>query len=193
MFFRARGRPLELLSKRSRERSGRPLLGFSPRMKLCAGQEVALVGAGNSAGQAAVYLASVVAKVWLLARGRSLEASMSQYLVDRIAGLPNVEVLLQTEVFALEGHGRVLEAIRWRRRPSGYETRRPIRHLFLFIGADPNTSWLSGSGVALDAKGFVRTGGRRRGSPGAGDQLRRRVRDRRRPRRIDQACRRGGR
>ena len=75
--------------------------------KLCAGQEVALVGAGNSAGQAAVYLASVVAKVWLLPRGRSLEASMSQYLVDRIAGLPNVEVLLQTEVFALEGHGRV--------------------------------------------------------------------------------------
>ncbi len=55
-------------------------------------------------------------------------------------------------------HGRVLEAIRWRRRPSGDETRRPIRHLFLFIGADPNTSWLSGSGVALDAKGFVRTG-----------------------------------
>ncbi len=84
---------------------------------------------------------------------------MSRYLVDRIAGLPNVEVLLQTEVFALEGHGGVLEAIRWRRGPSGDETRRSIRHLFLFIGADPNTSWVSGSGVALDAKGFVRTGG----------------------------------
>ena len=116
------------------------------------------MGAGNSAGQAAVYLASGVAKVWLLARGRSLEASMSRYLVDRIAGLPNVEVLLQTQVFALEGHGDVLEAIRWRHVPSGEETRRSIRHLFLFIGADPNTSWLSGSGVALDAKGFVRTG-----------------------------------
>ncbi|BDG01890.1 FAD-dependent oxidoreductase [Anaeromyxobacter oryzae] len=126
--------------------------------KLCVGKEVALVGAGNSAGQAVVYLASAVTKVWLLARGKSLEASMSRYLVDRIAGLPNVEVLLQTEVVALEGGGGVLEAIRWRHAPSGEETRRPMRHLFLFIGADPNTSWLSGSGVALDAKGFVRTG-----------------------------------
>ncbi len=126
--------------------------------KLCAGQEVALVGAGNSAGQGVVYLASQGTKVWLLARGRSLEASMSRYLVDRIAGLPNVEVLLHTEVVALEGRGGVLEAIRWRRVQSGEETRRPIRHLFLFIGADPNTSWLSESGVALDARGFVRTG-----------------------------------
>src|SRR6266436_3814445 len=71
--------------------------------KLCAGQEVALVGAGNSAGQAIVYLASQVAKVWVLARGASLEASMSRYLVDRIAALPNVEVLADTEVSALEG------------------------------------------------------------------------------------------
>jgi thioredoxin reductase (NADPH) len=126
--------------------------------KLCAGQEVALVGAGNSAGQAVVYLAAQVEKVWLLARGAALAASMSEYLVERIAGLANVEVLLQTEVFALEGRGGVLEAVRWRHVPSGEETRRRIRHLFLFIGADPNTSWLSGSGVALDAKGFVRTG-----------------------------------
>ena len=125
---------------------------------LCAGQEVALVGAGNSAGQAVVYLASGVAKVWVLARGRSLEASMSRYLVDRIAGLPNVEVLLQTEVSALEGQGGVLDAVRWCHVPSGEETRRPVRHLFLFIGAEPNTSWLAGSGVALDTKGFVRTG-----------------------------------
>ena len=84
---------------------------------------------------------------------------MSRYLVDRITGLRNVEVLLETEVLALDGPGGVLEAIRWRHAPSGEETRRPIRHLFLFIGADPNTSWLSGSGVALDDKGFVRTGG----------------------------------
>ena len=126
--------------------------------KLCAGQEVALVGAGNSAGQAVVYLASQVRKVWLLARGRSLETSMSRYLVDRIAQLPNVEVLVQTEISALEGRGGVLEAIRWRHLPSGEETRRPIPHLFLFIGADPNTGWLSQSDVELDAKGFVRTG-----------------------------------
>jgi thioredoxin reductase (NADPH) len=126
--------------------------------KLCAGQEVALVGAGNSAGQAVVYLASQVAKVWLLVRGRSLEASMSRYLVDRIKGLPNVEVLLQTEVAGLEGHDGALEAVRWRHVGSDTEVRRPIRHLFLFIGAEPNTHWLAGAGVALDAKGFILTG-----------------------------------
>jgi thioredoxin reductase (NADPH) len=127
--------------------------------KLCAGQEVALVGAGNSAGQAAVYLASRVAKVWLLARGRDLATSMSRYLVDRIAGLANVEVLTQARVSGLEGRDGMLEAIRWRQGASGDEVRRPIRHLFLFIGAEPNTGWLSGSGVALDTKGFVLTGG----------------------------------
>jgi len=126
--------------------------------KLCSGQEVALVGAGNSAGQAAVYLASHVAKVWLLVRGPNLAASMSRYLVDRIAGLSNVEVLTQTNVTRLEGRGGVLEAIHWRQK-SGADVRKPIAHLFLFIGADPNTQWLSGSGVALDAKGFVLTGG----------------------------------
>ena len=126
--------------------------------KLCSGQEVALVGAGNSAGQAAVYLASHVAKVWLLVRGPDLAASMSRYLVDRIAGLSNVEVLTQTNVTGLEGRGGVLEAIHWRQK-SGEDVRKAIAHLFLFIGADPNTQWLSGSGVALDAKGFVLTGG----------------------------------
>ena len=126
--------------------------------KLCGGQEVALVGAGNSAGQAAVYLASHVAKVWLLVRGPELAASMSRYLVDRIAGLSNVEVLTQTNVTGLEGRDGVLEAIRWRQK-SAEEVRAPIQHLFLFIGADPNTDWLSGSGIALDAKGFVLTGG----------------------------------
>ncbi|HEY6258243.1 MAG TPA: FAD-dependent oxidoreductase [Xanthobacteraceae bacterium] len=124
--------------------------------KLCAGQEVALVGAGNSAGQAVVYLASQVAKVWLLVRGPSLEASMSRYLVDRINGLANIEVILQAQVTGLEGHDGMLTAIRWRQ--AGNEVRRAIRHLFLFIGAEPNTDWLSGSGVALDAKGFVLTG-----------------------------------
>src|SRR5882762_8877770 len=103
--------------------------------KLCAGQEIALVGAGNSAGQAVVYLASQVAKVWLLVRGASLAASMSRYLIDRIAGLANVEVVLNTEVSGLEGQDGILKAIRWRLRSSGEETRRSIRHLFLFIGA----------------------------------------------------------
>src|SRR6516164_9659414 len=126
--------------------------------KLCAGEEVALVGAGNSAGQAAVYLASHVSKVWMLVRGADLAASMSRYLVDRITGLPNVEVLTQTSVTGLEGNNGALEAIRWRRRGSAEEVRQSVRHLFLFIGADPNTDWLSGSGIELDSKGFVLTG-----------------------------------
>ncbi len=126
--------------------------------KLCGGQEVALVGAGNSAGQAVVYLASQVEKVWMIVRGRSLETSMSRYLVDRIKGLVNVEVLLETEIVALEGAAGALEAVRWRQKPSGHETRRPLRHVFLFIGAAPNTKWLSQLDVALDAKGFVLTG-----------------------------------
>ena len=126
--------------------------------RLCAGQEVALVGAGNSAGQATVYLASQVAKVWLLVRGPGLEASMSRYLIDRIAGLPNVEVLAQTVVSALEGQDGVLQAIRWRHLPSGAETRHIVRHVFLFIGAKPCMEWLARSDIALDDKGFVRTG-----------------------------------
>jgi thioredoxin reductase (NADPH) len=130
----------------------------SAEAKLCGGQEVALVGAGNSAGQAAVFLAAHVAKVWMLVRGPSMAASMSRYLVDRIAGLPNVEVLHRTEVTALDGRDGNLEALRWRQAPSGDEIRRPVRHLFLFIGADPNTDWLSGAGIALDGGGFVRTG-----------------------------------
>src|SRR4051794_19869859 len=126
--------------------------------KLCAGQEVALVGAGNSAGQAVVYLASQVKKVWLIVRGGDLAASMSRYLVDRIEGLPNVEVVTRAQITALEGQDGMLEAIRWRKSGSNEDVRREIRHLFLFIGAQPNTDWLAGSGIALDAKGFVLTG-----------------------------------
>jgi thioredoxin reductase (NADPH) len=126
--------------------------------RLCAGQEVGLVGAGNSAGQAAVYLSSRVAKVWLIVRGSSLDTSMSHYLVERIAATPNIEVLPQTEVTALEGQDGILEAVSCRSYPSGDEVKRAIRHLFLFIGAEPHTEWLAGSGVTLDGKGFVNTG-----------------------------------
>lgn len=124
--------------------------------KLCSGQEVALVGAGNSAGQATVYLASRVAKVWMLVRGPNLAASMSRYLIDRIEGLANVEVLTRTEISALEGANGMLDAVSWRNGHS--ETRRPIRHVFNFIGAEPNTDWLADSAIALDPKGFILTG-----------------------------------
>jgi thioredoxin reductase (NADPH) len=134
--------------------------------KLCGGQEVALVGAGNSAGQGAIYLASKVAKVWLLVRGSSLEATMSSYLVDRIAAQPNIEILTETEIVALDGADGELESVRWRHRSSGRETTTPLRHVFLFIGAEPNTGWLASADVRLDDKGFICTdetfdGGRR--------------------------------
>jgi thioredoxin reductase (NADPH) len=90
-------------------------------------------------------------------RGVDLNANMSRYLVDRINGLSNVEVITGARVTGLEGEGGMLEAIRWRLK-SGQEVQRPIRHAFLFIGAEPNTAWLAGSGVALDPKGFILTG-----------------------------------
>jgi len=126
--------------------------------KLCANQEIALVGAGNSAGQAAVYLASQGAKVWMLVRRSDLAATMSRYLVERIRGLSNIEVVTDATVSALGGHDAMLATVSWKVGTSGKEICRPIKHLFLFIGADPNTDWLSGSGIALDVKGFVVSG-----------------------------------
>ena len=91
-------------------------------------------------------------------RGPSLSESMSQYLIDRIYATNTIEVLTNTEVVVLSGSPkRQLERIRWRNRVSGEETERPVRHLFLFIGAEPESGWLHGC-VSLDAKGFVQTG-----------------------------------
>ncbi len=123
--------------------------------KLCAEQEVALVGAGNSAGQAAVFLAGHVAKVWMIVRGKSLDATMSRYLCDRIAAQPNIEVVTETEVVQLAGDNGLLDSVRWRNRANGAETVRAIKHLFLLIGAQPNTAWLKQCGITVDAKGFV--------------------------------------
>lgn len=125
--------------------------------RLCAGQEVVLVGGGNSAGQAVVYLAGQVKKVWLLAR-RPLEATMSRYLIDRIRAQPNVEVVTPAQISGLEGESGVLRAVSWRDPHTGSETVRPVGHLFLFIGAEPNTDWLAGSDVVVDGKGFIPTG-----------------------------------
>ena len=123
--------------------------------RLCAGEEVVLVGGGNSAGQAAVYLSAATRRVWMLVRASSLSDDMSRYLCDRIAAQPNISVLLDTEVVGLEGADGVLQRVRWRDRRSGEETLHAIAHLFLMIGAAPNTAWLGRSGVALDDKGFV--------------------------------------
>ena len=124
---------------------------------LCASQAVALVGGGNSAGQAVVYLASRARKVTLVAR-RPLSRTMSQYLVERIESLPNVEVVVGAEVAALEGSEGKLEAVIVRDRASKDETRHAVTHLFSFIGAEPNTDWLEGTGLNLDSRGFVLTG-----------------------------------
>jgi thioredoxin reductase (NADPH) len=127
--------------------------------RLCRSEEVVLVGGGNSAGQAAVFLRSFAAKIWMLVRGPSLAESMSQYLIDRIAASDNIEVQTNTEIVALSGSPeRQLERVRWRNDATGEQTEKPIRHVFLFIGADPATTWLEGSGVALDPKRFVFTG-----------------------------------
>ena len=126
--------------------------------RLCQGEEVALVGAGNSAGQAAVFLAPRVKRLHLIVRGAGLEASMSRYLIDRIAALPNVELHTGAEVVALEADAAgALAAATFRDRATGTTRTRPLRHIFLFIGADPNAEWLGGC-VEADPRGFVLTG-----------------------------------
>jgi thioredoxin reductase (NADPH) len=125
--------------------------------RLCEGLPVGLVGGGNSAGQAAVFLARVASRVHILVRRQGLAASMSRYLVDRIGATPNIEVLAEAEVTRLHGHAASgLEAVSWRR--NGVERVEPWRHLFVFAGADPETDWLDGCGIEVDAGGFVLTG-----------------------------------
>ena len=129
--------------------------------RLCGRGDVVVVGGGNSAGQAALFLAAQLGRVRLLLRGADLGASMSRYLADRIERSEGVEVLAETEVVALDGStsgSPSLAAVTVQHRPSGRQTRIETRGLFLFIGADPCTAWLDGSGVARDAKGFVLAG-----------------------------------
>ncbi len=127
--------------------------------RLCAEQEIVLVGGGNSAGQAAVFLSGHARKVYMVIRGGGLGASMSRYLIERIEATPNIELVFNTEVVALEGMTDIsLERVRWRSRLSGEESAIDIRNLFLFAGADPATGWLDGCGVTLDRGGFVVTG-----------------------------------
>jgi thioredoxin reductase (NADPH) len=125
----------------------------------CREEDVALVGGGNSAGQAAVFLASHARRVYVLVRRPELSTTMSRYLVDRIEGAPNITVLGDTEVVELLGTPEQgVRQMRWRNRRTGAEEQHAIAHLFLFTGADPAANWLAGSGIPLDEKGFVRTG-----------------------------------
>jgi thioredoxin reductase (NADPH) len=127
--------------------------------RLCAGDEVILVGGGNSAGQAAVFLSGHAAKVRMMVRAAGVAESMSRYLIDRISAAPNIELMTRTEIVALHGPpSGSLQRVRWRDRASGTETEAPIRNVFLFVGADPATGWLDGCGVVVDKGGFIVTG-----------------------------------
>jgi thioredoxin reductase (NADPH) len=123
---------------------------------MCSGQAVAVVGGGNAAGQAAVFLASVAKHVYLLVRGPGLVDTMSRYLISRIEACPEIKQKTWTQIQALEG-GAYLERIHWRNSQTGLKETEGIQHLFIMTGADPNTSWL-GKCVALDTKQFIKTG-----------------------------------
>ena len=124
--------------------------------QVCKDEEIAIVGGGNSAGQAAVFLAQTCVGVNVLVRGPGLADSMSRYLIQRIEDSSNVTLRARTQIDMLQGTDR-LEQIRWRNVDTGKSETRPIRHLFLMTGADPNTAWLKGC-LTLDDKGFVKTG-----------------------------------
>ena len=124
--------------------------------QLCDGEEVIVVGGGNSAGQAAVFLAQTTKRVHLLVRSAGLADSMSRYLIRRIEETPAIVLRPHTEIVALEG-GDHLESVRWRNSQTGQIEEHNIRHVFVMTGAAPNTRWLDGC-VALDAKGFIKTG-----------------------------------
>jgi thioredoxin reductase (NADPH) len=124
--------------------------------KLCEDEELIVVGGGNSAGQAATFLARQARHVHLLVRASGLAESMSRYLIRRIEECPNITLRTRTEIEALEGDGR-LERVTWRNTQSGERETRDIRHVFTMAGADPNTAWLKGC-VTLDEKQFIKTG-----------------------------------
>ncbi len=124
--------------------------------QLCGGQEVIVVGGGNSAGQAAVFLSRTVKRVHILVRSGGLAETMSRYLIRRMEDNPAIVLRTHTEIIELEG-GDHLERVRWRNNQSGMIETHDICHAFLMTGAVPNTQWLNGC-VALDDKGFIRTG-----------------------------------
>jgi thioredoxin reductase (NADPH) len=117
-----------------------------------------VVGGGNSAGQAAVFLAAHATRVHIIIRGAGLAASMSTYLIERIVATPNIVVHPYTEITQLDGDEHGLSRVRWKNRQDGTEEWREMRWVFLFIGADPNTAWLGDCGVGVDSKGFIQTG-----------------------------------
>jgi len=124
--------------------------------QLCSGEVAVVVGGGNSAGQAAVFLAQTTAHLYMLVRGSGLADTMSKYLITRIEQTPNITVLTDTELSDLDGDSH-LERVAWRNNRTGKTEHKSIAHVFVMTGADPNTDWLGGC-VALDGHGFIKTG-----------------------------------
>src|SRR5262245_37786510 len=149
-------RKLDLANRSAFEGSG-IYYGATPmEAQLCVGDEVVVVGGGNSAGQAAVFLAATSRRVHMLVRGPGLADTMSRYLIRRIEENPAIVLRTHTQIVAVEGTQQ-LERIEWPASLTGPVESHDIRHVFMMTGADPNTSWLSGC-VTLDGKGFVKTG-----------------------------------
>ena len=124
--------------------------------QLCGGEEVIVIGGGNSAGQAAVFLAQQTRHVHMLIRSSGLADTMSRYLIRRIEDSPKITLHCHTELTELDG-GSHLERVRWKNRQSGEEAARAVRHVFVMAGAAPSAKWLAGC-VAMDEKGFIKTG-----------------------------------
>ena len=152
----ARYRKLDLPGYAKYEGQGIHYAATAMEQKLCGGEEVIVVGGGNSAGQAAVFLSRTTAHVHVLVRADGLAATMSDYLVQRIEQSPKITLHPRTEITALAGDDR-LRQVTWTDRGTGASEARTVGNVFLMIGADPNTDWLNGC-LALDAKGFVKTG-----------------------------------
>ena len=153
----ARYRRLNVKNYENFENRGFYYAATAMESPLCRDREIIVVGGGNSAGQASVFLSGVAKHVHHIIRGASLESSMSQYLVARIESSPHITLYADTEIDEVEGE-RALESVRWTNRKTGESVRRPISSVFVMIGAEPNSGWVYGA-VKLDDKGFVLTGG----------------------------------
>ncbi len=152
----ARYRTLNVENYQQFEGQGIHYAATAMEAQLCTQEEVIVVGGGNSAGQAAMFLSRTAAQVTMLVRAKGLAATMSDYLIQRIEVSPRITLLTETEITALEGD-KILERVTWTNRATGAAQTNPIRNVFVMIGAEPNTEWLDGC-LALDAKGFVLTG-----------------------------------
>ena len=159
----ARYRKLDVADHEKYEGQGIHYAATAMEGQLCGGEEVVVVGGGNSAGQAAVFLSRTTAHVHILVRADGLAQTMSDYLVQRIARSPKITLHARTEITALGGDDR-LRSVTWTDRATGTSDTRPVGNVFLMIGAEPNTGWLRGC-LALDGAGFVLTGAAADGAP----------------------------